>query len=132
MPDRGKSMPSWRKTLPSFVIACVVSLPAAATDHFFMYNLTTATTFTGVFLAPAGTGQWGTNQALNDKDHEIDPSERLPIKDIGRGIFDVRLIDRKGRVCIAHSVDLRKDTTFETQDRDLKDCHQPSSKGEKP
>ena len=88
-----------------------------------MYNMTTATTFTGVFLAPAGTEQWGTNQALNDKDHEVDPSERLSIKDINRGIFDVKLIDRKGRVCISHSVDLRKDTTFETQDRDLKDCH---------
>jgi len=123
MRDRGKWMPFWRNALPLLVAVCAVSLPAAAADRFFMYNLTTAATFTGVFLAPAGTEQWGSNQALNDKDHEIDPSERLPIKDIGRGLFDVKLIDRKGRVCIVHGVDLRKDTTFETQDRDLKDCH---------
>ncbi len=123
MRDRGKWMPFWRKALPLLVAVCAVSLPAAAADRFFMYNLTTAATFTGVFLAPAGTEQWGSNQALNDKDHEIDPSERLSIKDIGRGLFDVKLIDRKGRVCIVHNVDLRKDTTFETQDRDLKDCH---------
>jgi hypothetical protein len=119
-----------------FGLAIAIALPigsmgAAAADRFFMYNLTTSTTFTGVFLAPAGTVQWGTNQTLNDKDHEIEPSERLPIKGIGRGLFDVRLIDRKGRVCVTHGVDLRMETTFETRDKNLTDCHvdQPQRKG---
>lgn len=108
-----------------FVIAAMLTtpLPATAADRFFAYNMTTSTTFTGVYLAPSGTGQWGANQALNDKDHAIDPSERLPIKDITRGTFDVKLVDRKGLVCISHGVDLRKETTFEILDRDLTDCH---------
>jgi len=105
------------------VAASAVSLTATAADRFFAYNLTTSTTFTGVYLAPAGTTQWGANQALNDKDKAIDPSERLPIKDITRGAFDVKLVDRNGRVCIAHGIDLRTDTTFEIRDRDLKNCH---------
>ncbi len=101
---------------------CAISLPASAADRFFAYNLTETTTFTGVFLAPEGTGRWGANQALNDKDKAIDPSERLPIKDITRGTFDVKLIDRKGHTCIVRGVDLRNDTTFEIRDSDLKDC----------
>jgi hypothetical protein len=105
------------------MIAAIPASSASAADRFFMYNLTALTTFTGVFLAPAGTGTWGANQALNDKDKAIDPSERLPIKDVGRGTFDVRLIDRKGRACIVHGVDLTKDRTFEIRDSDLTDCH---------
>lgn len=116
----------WRNAWPSFIIVTAVltaSLAAAAADHFFAYNMTTSTTFTGVFLAPAGSPHWGANQALNDKDRELDPSERLPIKDIGRGRFDVKLVDRKGHACIVHGIDLRKDTTFQISDRALKDCH---------
>lgn len=108
----------WAMICAAFAI--VVS--ASAADRFFAYNLTDTTSFTGVFLAPAGTGRWGANQALNDKDKAIDPSERLPIKDITRGIFDVKLVDRNGHTCIVHGVDLRSDTTFEIRDRDLTDC----------
>ena len=95
---------------------------AAVPDRFFMYNLTTSTRFTGVFLAPAGTAAWGENQALNDKDKAIDPSERLPIKDVRRGSFDVKLIDPTGRTCIARGIDMRNETTFEIRDRDLANC----------
>jgi hypothetical protein len=94
-----------------------------AADRFFLYNLTTVTTFTGVYLAPAGSDHWGHNQALNDKDKAIDPSERLPIKDIEHGRFDVKLVDRKGRTCVRHGIDLSKDTTFDIRDTDLTDCH---------
>jgi hypothetical protein len=95
---------------------------AAAADRFFVYNLTTSTTFTGVYLAPVGSQNWGGNQALNDKDKSVDPSERLAIKDIARGRFDVKLVDKAGRVCIRHDVDLTRDTTFDIRDADLSDC----------
>lgn len=106
-----------------FLLLMLVAGTASAADRFFMYNLTATTTFNGVYLAPAGTGAWGTNQALNDKDREIDPSERLPIKQVSRGVFDVKLVDTKGRTCVRHGVDLSKDTTFEVRDSDLTDCH---------
>ena len=77
------------------------ALPASAADRFFLYNMTTSTIFTGVYLAPAGSDRWGGNQALNDKDKELDPSERLAIKDIARGRFDAKLVDPKGRTCIS-------------------------------
>jgi hypothetical protein len=119
-------MPQLRAALISCVIGIAgscVSLHADAADRFYLYNLTASTTFTGVYMAPAGTDRWGSNQALNDKDKELDPSERLPIKDIGHGRFDAKIVDQKGRSCIRHGIDLSKDTTFDIRDTDLADCH---------
>jgi len=95
---------------------------AAAADRFFVYNLTTSTEFTGLFLAPAGTENWGANQALNDKDKSLETSERLPLTGISRGVFDVKLQDRKDHTCVKRGVDLRRDTSFEIRDADLVDC----------
>ncbi|WP_158922862.1 hypothetical protein [Acidisphaera sp. S103] len=96
---------------------------ASAADRFFLYNLTASTTFTGVYLAPAGSDHWGSNQALNDKDKAVDPSERLQIKGIERGQFDAKIVDKTGRTCIKRAIDLGKDTTFDIRDNDLKNCH---------
>ena len=102
---------------------CLATVPAAAEDKFFAYNLTTSKIFTGVYLAPAGSAQWGSNQALNDKDKSLDPSERLAVKGIAHGRFDVKLVDKKGATCLRHDVDLSKETTFDIRDTDLTDCH---------
>ena len=95
---------------------------AGAAERFFAYNLTTATEFTGVFLAPAGSQDWGPNQALNDKDHSLETSERLPLTGIARGRFEVKLETRKGRSCIKHDVDLTRETSFDIHDADLAGC----------
>jgi hypothetical protein len=116
-------MPRLRAIELSFAVAAsCASVSAFAADRFYLYNLTTSATFTGVYLAPAGSDHWGTNQALNDKDKAVDPSERLAIKDIERGRFDAKLVDQKGRTCIRHGIDLSKDTTFDIRDADLTDC----------
>lgn len=119
-------MPSRRFVRLSLIVGVAVSCAgfrASAADRFFLYNLTASTTFTGVYLAPAGSERWGSNQALNDKDKEVDPSERLLIKDIERGRFDAKIVDRTGRSCVKRDIDLGKDTTFDIRDGDLKDCH---------
>ena len=95
---------------------------AAAADKFFAFNLTTATNFTGLALAPEGTENWGPNQALNDPDHVLDASERLTLKGIQRGRFDVKLQTKKGCIVIKHGVDLTHDLTFDIRDGDLGGC----------
>lgn len=104
--------------------ALLLLLPAAApaADRLFVYNQTTATEFTGVYLAPEGTQDWGRDQALNDKDHSLQTSERLPITDLRHGRFAVNLVDRKGRTCLLPAVDLTKDSSFEIRDGDLAGC----------
>jgi hypothetical protein len=100
----------------------LISFSAVAADRFFGYNETTATVFMGVYLAPEGTGSWGPNEALNDKDKVWDTGERLPIKGVGRGRFDLKVVDRAGRSCIKHGIDLTHDLTFDVRDGDLVDC----------
>jgi hypothetical protein len=102
--------------------ACGCGAPVQAADRFYVYNMTTSTDFTAIQLAPAGTQDWGANQTLNDKDHSLETSERLPINGVGHGRFDVRLRDGKGRTCIKPGVDLTKETTFDIRDADLSGC----------
>jgi hypothetical protein len=97
--------------------------PAWAAEKFFAFNLTTATDIVGLFLAPEGTQDWGPNQALNDADSVLQPSERLKLIGLQRGRFDVKLQDRAGHICIKHGIDLTRDPTFDVRDADLADCH---------
>jgi hypothetical protein len=100
----------------------LLPIATAAADRLFVYNQTTSTEFTGVYLAPAGTEAWGRNQALNDRDGSLETSERLPITGLSRGRFDVRLVDRKGHSCVLPGVDLTRETSFEIRDGDLARC----------
>lgn len=107
----------------AFAVGMVALLgPARAADRFFAYNMTTSSTFKEVYLAPAGTTQWGANQALNDKDKELEPSERLALKGIGHAMYDVRVVDETGKACVKLGVDLSQDATFVIRDEDLKEC----------
>ncbi len=109
--------------VPLAVILCSLLISKTlAADRFFGFNETTSTAFTGVYLAPEGTMKWGPNEALNDKDRVWDFGERLAIKNISRGRFDLKVVDRSGRACIKHGLDLTKDLTFDVRDEDLARC----------
>jgi hypothetical protein len=101
---------------------CCLPVCGLAADRFTGFNNTTSTVFTGVFLAPEGTVKWGPNEALNDKDKIWDAGERLAIKNISRGRFDLKVVDRSGRACIKRGLDLTEDLTFEVRDEDLSSC----------
>jgi len=99
------------------------TLPAvAAPPRYYAYNMTTRTDFKGVYLAPAGTQDWGPNQTVNDKDHSLDTTERLRLTGISAGRYDVKLVDGHGHSCIARNKDLTQETSFEIRDADLADC----------
>jgi hypothetical protein len=104
------------------VLCGLVGSSALAADRYFGFNETTSTVFKGVYLAPAGTTNWGPNEALNDKDKIWDTGERLKINHASRGVFDLKVVDRTGRACIKHGIDLRKDLTFDIRDQDLAAC----------
>ncbi len=103
-------------------LCSVAGSNALAADRFVGFNETASTVFTGVYLAPEGTTAWGPNQALNDKDKVWDTGERLAVKSVSRGKFDVKVVDRSGHVCVKHGVDLTQDTTFDIRDEDLRNC----------
>ena len=92
-------------------------------DRMQFWNLT-GTTITELYLAPAGTVNWGPNQCANDKDNSVDPDERLKLAGLSAGRYDVKLTDKSGRACIVKNVTLQsgKAYAFSLSEADLKDC----------
>src|SRR5712691_10680757 len=79
-----------------FALAVTASLALAEGRPTRFWNLTRYT-ISELYLAPAGTTNWGPNQCKNDKDGTVDPDERLPITGVPPGRYDVKLVDASGR-----------------------------------
>jgi len=73
-------------------------------------------------LAPGGTSRWGENQCKNDKDGTVDSDERLRITGISPGVYDARLKDLSGRVCVVHNINIKAGDIFSIEEKDLTDC----------
>ena len=103
------------------LLAC--GLTAAAADKMRFWNLT-AEEIDELYLAPAGTDQWGPNQTLNDDDKSVDADERLDLKDVKPGNYDVKLKDSKGRQCLVKNVEVKAGGkyAFSIQEKQLTDC----------
>jgi len=86
-----------------------------------LWNLTTST-IKDFELAPAGTGKFGRNQCLNDRDSAVDQDERLKITGAPTGLYDARIGFKDGRVCRAKNLSIVNGKIFEIADKDLVDC----------
>ena len=104
------------------MLSVLTATNALGADRFFGYNSTASTIFTGVYIAPHDSSEWGSNEALNDKDKTWEPGERLAMKRAFHGLIDLKVVDQSGRTCIKHGIDLAKDSTFEIRDDDLIGC----------
>jgi hypothetical protein len=109
-----------------WILAAVLSLAstgqlAAQGKGVRFWNLTTATV-SGLQLSPAGKDNWGPNQALNDKDGEVDHDERLRITGVGPGHYDAKVSYRDKRQCVVRNIEIKADSVFSIADKDLTDC----------
>ena len=113
--------------MPRALFVLVVVLLAAPSQSMAqgkgirLWNLTTAT-ISGFQLSPAGKNEWGPNQALNDKDKEVDHDERLRITGVEPGRYDARVGYRDKRQCIVRDIEIKADAVFSIADKDLKEC----------
>jgi hypothetical protein len=116
---------SWRTRATAGCAAAFVAAtsPASATERLRFWNLTTVT-LVELYFAPAGTTAWGANQCKNDRDGAVDSDERLTIKDVEPGRYDVKLADKAGRVCTVRDVEVKsgRPYAFSISDKDLTDC----------
>jgi len=87
-----------------------------------LWNLTTAT-ISNFQLSPAGKDSWGPNQALNDRDKEVDHDERLRITGIEPGRYDAKVSYDGARQCLVRDIEIKADAVFSIADKDLKDCN---------
>ena len=110
------------RTLIAVAALCALAQPALAADLRF-WNLTNATV-TSLTMAPAGTTNFGPNQALNDRDKEVDHNERLPLRGVSPGRYDVKLGFAKNRICTVRNVEVKGEGryAFSLEQSDLTDC----------
>ena len=111
-----------RMMVVAVVLAAAVG-PALGAEHLRFWNLTAAA-ITKLYLAPAGTDRWGPDQCQNDPDGAVDADERLTLKGIEPGRYDVKLIDKTRRTCIVRDVEVKggRPYAFSIEESDLKDC----------
>jgi hypothetical protein len=74
------------------------------------------------YLAPAGTTNWGDNQCKNDKDGTVDSDERLRITGTPSGLYDAKLKDVSGRVCLVQNINVTAGEIFSIEEKDLTSC----------
>ena len=96
---------------------------SAAGDHSRFWNLTSVT-ITKLFLAPVGTTNWSADQCENDDNGTVEVDERLDLKDIAAGNYDVKLTDEHDRTCLVKNVAVKStgSYSFSLNDKDLTDC----------
>jgi hypothetical protein len=105
--------------------AMVVTVPALADDRDMKFWNLTAETVNELFLAPAGSSDWSPNQCLNDvEDKTVEADERLALKGIPAGRYDVRIADVKGRKCLIRNVAVKSTGkyAFSIAEKDMKGC----------
>jgi hypothetical protein len=85
------------------------------------WNLT-KNTISEFYLARAGTSDWGPNQCQNDKDGRVDFDERLVIRDVPAGVYDVKFTDTTGRTCMVQTIEVNPGAIFSIQEKDLTSC----------
>jgi hypothetical protein len=112
---------------PIASLFCLLALCVTATgaERLRFWNLTSST-IKELHLAPAGTANWGPDQCKNDPDGAVDADERLTLKDVVPGRYDIQLVDKKGRICVVHNVDVvaGQPYAFSIADQDLTECRQ--------
>jgi len=112
-----------RYAILASVALSIACLTAAAADKMRFWNLTSSE-LNELYLAPAGTGQWGPNQCLNDNDKSVEADERLDLKDVAPGHYDVKLGDVHGRHCLVKNVEVKAGGkyAFSIAEKELTDC----------
>ncbi len=99
-----------------------LSVPAAAGEKPIRFWNLTAETIAELYMAPAGTTNFGPNQCLNDKDGTVETDEMLTVKDIQPGKYDLKIKDVSGRTCLIKSVTVKPHENFSVGEKQLKDC----------
>jgi hypothetical protein len=103
-------------------VALAASAAIAADSKGIRFWNLTSTTVVDLRMAAAGSGAWGENQCVNDRDGTVDHDERLRITGIAPGRYDVKLTLKDGRVCTVKNVDVKDGGIFSIEDKDLVDC----------
>ena len=109
--------------IPLLFSLLALTSAATAAERLRFWNLT-GSTIKELYLAPTGTTNWGPDQCKNDPDGAVDADERLTVKNVVPGQYDVKLVDERGRSCVVRNVEVQagKPYSFSLSEKDLTDC----------
>ena len=112
--------------LCAIVIAATLAIcsmaEAAPRSGMRFWNLTLYT-LTSLQFSPPGKNEWGPNQCQNDNDGTVDHDERLSVTGLVPGLYDAKLTDKTGRICIVKDVVVTQGV-FAIEEKQLTDCEQ--------
>jgi hypothetical protein len=104
------------------VVLIVTSSSVLAAERPTRFWNLTRQTISEFYLAPAGTTNWGDNQCKNDKDGTVDSDERLRITGTPSGLYNAKLKDVSGRVCLVQNINVKAGEIFSIEEKDLTSC----------
>ena len=107
--------------LLAFVLAATSPAAQAEGRPTRFWNLTRHT-ISELYLAPAGTTDFGPNQCKNDKDGTVDADERLRITGVPAGTYDAKLKDVTGRTCLVRNIKVEAGEIFSIEEKELTSC----------
>jgi hypothetical protein len=108
-------------SLVALVLVATSDAVTAQSRPTRFWNLTRHT-ISELYLAPAGSTDFGPNQCKNDKDGTVDPDERLRITGVGPGTYDARLKDVSGRSCLVRNIKVEAGEIFSIEEKELTAC----------
>jgi hypothetical protein len=107
--------------LTALILPSQAGLAAAEGKGARFWNLTSSTV-AKLYLSPAGKNEWGADLCASDPDGAVDHDERLKLPGVTPGEYDLKLADKRGKVCLVRNVKIEADKVFSVQDKDLTDC----------
>jgi hypothetical protein len=107
--------------LVALVLVATTDAVTAQSRPTRIWNLTRHT-ISELYLAPAGSTDFGPNQCKNDKDGTVDPDERLRITGVGPGTYDAKLKDVSGRSCLVRNIKVEAGEIFSIEEKELTAC----------
>lgn len=110
--------------LAGCALAAILPALAAGKPKQEVWNLT-GETINVLQFAPAGTDKFGPNQTLNDDNHAVEHDERLPLKDVKAGTYDVRFTDETGRTCLIRNIEVKAQGRVDLMQPTESDCKKP-------
>ena len=91
----------------ALLLGCAVAVAVAAEDKPLLFLNRAGETIVKLQFAPAGTTKWGLDQSQYEDDKQIEHNEKIPLKDVTPGRYDVRFTDIKGRSCTMKGLDVK-------------------------
>ena len=108
------------KTLITALVFGLASGVAAAQTSTVSLTNESSWTITEMYLSAVDVQEWGSDQL---GEHVIEPNSSYELTDVPCDVYDVRLVDEDGDVCVVGGVKLcGKDSAWKIGDDDLLNC----------